>query len=204
MRELILSKSSEMFLQLGFKSVTMDDIAAELGISKKTIYQHYKNKTGLVEASVFHVFETICSEINQVCSDPDKSPIKELYEIKKVVREHLKNESSSPYNQLKKFYPRLFTQLIDKQYEVMIESVSENLRRGIAMGLFREDIDVFFISRIYISGMNSIKDDDLFPHENHSIQYLTTLFLEYHLRAIVTPEGLKELNQFIIEEKITQ
>ncbi|WP_224487829.1 TetR/AcrR family transcriptional regulator [Robertkochia flava] len=203
MREIILNKSAEMFLHYGFKSVTMDEIAAQLGISKKTIYQHYRNKTELVEASVFYVFETICSEIDRVCGQ-DKSPIRELYEIKKVVREHLKNESSSPYNQLKKFYPKLFTQLIQKQYNVMIESVTENLHRGIAMGLFRDDIDVFFISRIYISGMNSIKDEELFPNENHSIQYLTTLFLEYHLRAIVTPKGLLELNQFINEEKTIQ
>lgn len=192
-----------MFLNLGFKSVTMDDIAAGLGISKKTIYQHYKNKTDLVEATVFHVFETVCDRINKVC-DKEVSPIRELYNIKKVVREQLKNESSSPYNQLKKYYPQLFTQLIRKQYEVMIESVEENIRRGISLGLFREDIDVFFITRIYFSGMNSIKDDDMFPHETHSIQYLTTLFLEYHLRAIVTPAGLEELNQFINEEKIVQ
>lgn len=192
-----------MFLNLGFKSVTMDDIAAELGISKKTIYQHFKNKTELVEGSVFYVFETVCGTINKVC-DPEISPIRELFEIKKVVREHLKNESSLPYNQLKKYYPRLFKQLIQKQYEVMIDSVTENIRRGISLGLFREDIDIFFISRIYFSGMNSIKDDEMFPHDTHSIQYLTTLFLEYHLRAIVTPEGLEELNQFITEEKIVQ
>lgn len=203
MRELILNKSAEMFLSLGFKSVTMDDIAAALGISKKTIYQHYSNKTELVQASVFHVFETVCSSINQVC-EAGLNPIQELYQIKKVVREQLKHESSSPYNQLKKYYPQLFDQLIKKQYEVMIESVTENIRRGIALGLFREDVDVFFISRIYFSGMNSIKDEDLFPHQTHSIQYLTSLFLEYHLRAIVTPKGLEMLNEFINEEKIVQ
>lgn len=203
MRELILNRSAQMFLNLGFRSVTMDDIAAELGISKKTIYLHFKNKTDLVEAAVFHVFETICQKIEMVCNT-EISPIRELYEIKKVVRDQLKHESSSPYNQLKKYYPQLFSQLIRKQYEVMIDSVTENIRRGIELGLFREDIDPFFISRIYFSGMNSIKDEELFPHDSHSIQYLTSLFLEYHLRAIVTPKGLEELNEFINEEKIIQ
>ena len=60
MREKITHRAAEMFLTLGFKSVTMDDIANELGISKKTIYVHFKNKTKLVEAVTFEVFENIC------------------------------------------------------------------------------------------------------------------------------------------------
>jgi AcrR family transcriptional regulator len=203
MRETILNKSAEMFLRLGFKSVTMDDLAAELGISKKTIYQHYKNKTELVEASVFHVFDSVCGRINTVC-DPEISPIEELYQIKKVVREYFGDEESMAYNQLKKFYPHLFEQLMKKKYQVFVESVSDNLRRGIQMGLFREDIDIFFTSRMYFSGMSSIKDTDMFPHVEHTVPTLTALFLEYHLRAIVTAKGLEELNQFINEEKITQ
>lgn len=192
-----------MFLRLGFKSVTMDDIASEMGISKKTIYQHYKNKTELVEASVFYVFDRVCGQIDTVC-DPGINPIQELYQIKRVVREYFGNEESLAYNQLKKFYPHLFDQLMQKKYEVFVQSVSENLYRGIRMGLFREDIDIFFTSRMYFSGMSSIKDEELFPHENYTVPQLTALFLEYHLRAIVTPEGLEELNKFINEEKITQ
>ena len=91
MREKILLKSAEMFLTLGFKSVTMDDIAHELGCSKKTIYQHFENKTKLVEATTLHVFEVISHGINCICA-LEKNPIEEIYDIKHFVMDHLKDE----------------------------------------------------------------------------------------------------------------
>ena len=63
------NKSTELFLNLGFKSVTMDDIANEMGISKKTIYQHFENKTKLVEAATFNLFDIICDGIDCICED---------------------------------------------------------------------------------------------------------------------------------------
>ena len=98
MKEKILTTATNMFLDLGFKSVTMDDISNELGISKKTVYTHFKNKITLVEEVCFHLFETICSGINNICNKQNNS-IEELFEIKTFVMEHLKNEKSSPQYQ---------------------------------------------------------------------------------------------------------
>ena len=103
MREKIIQKSAELFLNLGFKSVTMDDIASEMGISKKTIYVHFPNKTKLVEAVTFTLFEMICDGIDGICSTSN-NPIEELYAIKLFVMKHLKNEKTSPQYQLKKYY----------------------------------------------------------------------------------------------------
>ena len=104
MKEKIMSMASTMFLKLGFKSVTMDDIASEMGISKKTIYLHYNNKDQLVEASTMHLFETISGGIDQICS-LENNPIEELFLIKDFVMKNLKNESTSPIYQLQKYYP---------------------------------------------------------------------------------------------------
>jgi len=89
MREKIINKSAELFLNLGFKSVTMDDIAQEMGISKKTIYVHFSNKTKLVEAVTFGLFDTICNGIDHICEHAP-NPIEELYSIKMFVMQHLK------------------------------------------------------------------------------------------------------------------
>ena len=78
MKEKILSNAAELFLNYGFKSVTMDDISNHLGISKKTIYQHFENKTKLVEAVTMHVFENISCGINDICS-VKKNPIEEIF-----------------------------------------------------------------------------------------------------------------------------
>ena len=196
MREKIIHKAAELFLTLGFKSVTMDDIAHEMGISKKTIYVHFANKTKLVEAVTFELFETICDGIDGIC-DASNNPIEELYDIKMFVMHHLKNEKSSPQYQLKKYYPQIHDALKIRQFAKMHDSVSDSLQKGVDTKLFRSNINVDFISRMYFNGMMGIKDDSIFPKEIYTMDYLMESYLEYHLRAIVTDIGLKILNKFI-------
>lgn len=196
MRDKILHKSQELFLNLGFKSVTMDDIAREMGISKKTIYVHFPNKTKLVEATTLHMFETISQGIDCICA-LKKNPIEEIFDIKEFVMDHLKNEKSSPQYQLQKYYPKIFATLKSKQFEVMQSCVTENLDRGLELGLFRDNINIEFISKIYFSGMMVIKDRAFFPLKNFSMQTLMNNYLEYHLRGICTPKGLETLTGLI-------
>ena len=128
MREKITHKAAEMFLTLGFKSVTMDDIANELGMSKKTIYVHFKNKIKLVEAVTFEVFEGICEGIDGICNT-SINPIEELYDIKMFVMQHLKDEKTSPQYQLKKYYPQIYEILKFKQFEKMQVCVKTSLQK---------------------------------------------------------------------------
>ncbi len=196
MREKILLNASELFLNYGFKSVTMDDLANKLGISKKTIYHHFENKTKLVEATSLHIFNLISHGIDCIC-ELEKNPIAEIYDIKQFVMEHLKDEKSSPQYQLQKYYPKIYKTLRKKQFDVMQGCVKNNLNRGIALELYRNSIDVEFIARIYFNSMIAIKDKDLFPDSQFSMNMLMSHYIEYHLRGISTEKGLKTLNQFI-------
>lgn len=174
----------------------MDDIANEMAISKKTIYQHFSNKTKLVETITMHLFTKITEEIDCLCA-LEKNPIEEIYEIKKLIMEHLKGEKSSPQYQLQKYYPKIYNTLKTKQFEVMRDCVVENLERGIKQGLYRETIHIEFVARIYFSGVLSVKDKDLFPVEMFPTNNLLENYLEYHIRGIVTNKGLSKLNQII-------
>lgn len=196
MREKILHKATELFLNLGFKSVTMDDLANEMGISKKTIYSHFENKTKLVEESTMDLFWFISNGIDEIVS-LQQNPIEELYEIKKFVMLHLKDEKSSPQYQLQKYYPKVHETLKRKQYDVMQECIIANVRRGMEMEIYRNNLNVEFVSRIYFSGVTSIKDNSLFPMQIFSMLQLMDYYLEYHLRGIVTPKGRKVLNSII-------
>ncbi len=196
MREKILLGATDLFLSYGFKSVTMDDIANSLGMSKKTIYQHFDNKTKLVQASTMHLFEFISDGINGICA-LETNPIEEIYSIKQFVMAHLKDEKSSPQYQLQKYYPGIFKSLKEKQFCVMQDCVTENLQRGVDSGLYRQDINIDFISRIYFNAMMVIKDKDLFPVEKFSMPMLMNNYLEYHLRGICTAQGLNILNNYI-------
>lgn len=202
MRKKIIEKAAELFLNLGFKSVTMDDIANEMGISKKTIYVHFENKTKLVEAVTFTVFENICDGIDCIC-EASHNPIEELYDVKMYVMHYLKDEKTSPQFQLKKYYPQIYERLHAKQFEKMHESVKESIQKGVDTELFRPDINVDFISRMYFNGMVGIKDETIFPKSLFTMDYLTESYLEYHLRAIVTEKGLKLLDKFINNQSKT-
>ncbi len=201
MREKILNNATELFLTYGFKSVTMDDIANKLGISKKTIYLHFENKTKLVEATTMSLFDIISHGIDCICS-LKKNPIEEFYDIKKLVMEHLKDEKSSPLYQLQKYYPEIFIVLKEKQFNLMQNCVIENLERGIKQKLFRKTIHIEFISRIYFSSIIAIKDKDLFPVEQFSMNMLMEDYLEYHLRGICTSKGLESLNKIINNKQL--
>ncbi len=193
MKEKILNKAIDLFLTLGFKSVTMDDIAHEMRISKKTIYAHFKNKTDLVKETTFQVFESISYGIDCICAS-NKNPIEELYEIKRFVMLHLKNDKSSPQYQLQKYYPEIHQSLMRKQFEVMQDCVINNLNRGISLDLYRSNLDVEFVSRIYFLGVTGIKDELLFPPDKFPKIDLMENYLDYHLRGIVTSKGLDILN----------
>ncbi len=196
MRETILNKAMEMFLAYGFKSVTMDDIAAQLGISKKTIYQHFANKTDLVEACTLNLFESISCGIDNI-REQGKNSIEEIFIIRSFMMQHLNNETASPFYQLQKFFPKIFSCLRSKQFEKMNGCMLENLSKGIEHGLYRPEIDIDFISRIYFTGLTGIKDGDIFPADFFNVQDLTKKYLEDHLRGIVTEKGLKILEEIL-------
>jgi AcrR family transcriptional regulator len=199
MKHKILDTSKELFLNLGFKSVTMDEIASKLGVSKKTIYKYFENKTELVAAVTQYMFDTVSCGIDGIC-ELKMNPIEEIFSIKRFIMQHLKDEKSSPQYQLQKYYPKIYALLTQKQFDVMQVCVLNNLKKGIENGLYRELIDLEFTSRIYFNGMVGIKDKDLFPLTNYSMNTLMNHYLEYHIRGIATEKGVQELKKQLIQK----
>ena len=192
----IIEKATEMYLTFGFKSVTMDDIASKMGISKKTIYQHFANKTDLVEAVTMNLFETISCGIDEIVT-LNQNPIEELFAIKDFVMQNLKNESASPIYQLQKYYPQVHETLKSRQFSKMGDCVIENLKKGIDQELFRTDINLELIARFYFAGMSSIKDAELFNPIQFSMKEVQETYLEYHLRGISTSKGIAILEKIL-------
>src|SRR5690606_38707353 len=196
MKDKIIHKATELFLNLGFKSVTMDDLANAMGISKKTIYSHFRNKTELVEATTMVTSQHIIRGIEEIMA-LGKNPIEELYEIEKVIMVELKDEKSSPLYQLQKYYPKIHSTLKEVQFECMRDCVGNNVTRGMEAGIYRQDLNVEFVCRIYFTGVMGIKDNELFPTKFFSKSQVMDHFLEYHLRGIVSPKGRDILNTII-------
>ena len=196
MKNKILHKAIDLFLTYGVKSVTMDDIAKELAISKKTIYTFFATKTKLVEATTSFLFDKINSEIISICA-AGKNPVKELFLIKSLVLEHLKNEETSPQYQLQKYYPELFDSLKQKQFNTVNDCISKNLQKGMDDGYYRKDLDLNSITRFYFIGIMGLKNIELFPVDSFNMPYLMKTYLEYHIRAIATKKGIKSLQNIL-------
>lgn len=194
---MILVTATELFLNLGFKSVTMDDIAEKLGISKKTIYAYFTNKTSLVSACTNYLFENITAEIDEIIAKND-NPIDEILAVHKFTLKRLREEKSSPQFQLKKYYPKLEKALRKKKFDKMEECVVSNLSRGIDQGFYRRSIHIDMVYRFYVLTLEGIRNSDFFPMEKYSIPSLVSNFLDYHLRGIASAKGLDYI------EKITK
>jgi len=196
MKTKIIQKSTEMFLNLGFKSVTMDDIAEELAMSKKTIYAHFENKEALVEATSLYIFEQISAIIAKIESN-QLNPIEETFRIKEIVSRYLKGDKTSPEYQLKKYYPAIYAKLDIRKKEIINSCFKDNLKRGIADGCFRKDINVDLVAKFYYICITAIKNDDLFLNDDPDFSFQQ--FLEYHIRAIASKKGLETLNNILLK-----
>ena len=194
MKKEIINIASFLFLQYGCKNVTMDDIANEMSISKKTIYTHFKNKTDLVKAGVFKIFKDVNSRVSSV-QKKTRNPIISLYEIKKVAFEFLNKDNESQRYQLQKYYPKIFAEIKKKEFETMLGNFENNLTEGIKMGFFRKSISPKFLSRIYVNGLQGVRNIELFPPKDFKILDLLESYIDYHLRSIVTKKGLAFLEK---------
>lgn len=200
MEKEIVESASLLFLQYGYKAVTMDDIAEHMRISKKTIYTYFDDKTSLVRSAVMYVFEEIKNKIIAVQSCMD-NPIEALYEIKQIAVQVLGNKDKSPQYQLQKYYPSIYAEVRKKELSALGDTFKMNLKKGMDSRLFRTDIDIEFITRIYFNGFRGLRDKELFPPEDYDIDQIIGKYIDYHLRAIVTPKGLKFLEEYI--KKVT-
>ncbi len=203
MKDIILKKTGERFLKLGFKSVTMDDIADELAISKKTIYKYFNNKQDLVEQTITHIHEACLCAIDGVCN-VGFNAIHENFEVKKVFKDLLKSNDDSPMYQLKKYYPKIYEKVMSKEFLMFQECISKNIEKGIDEGLYRKDINKSVITRLYFALVMAVHDENLFTYNKNTINKLEIDVLEYHTRAIATDKGIKELEKQLKELNTNQ
>jgi hypothetical protein len=191
MKDKIISKATELFLKLGFKSVTMDDIANEMCISKKTIYKFFCNKEILIAESTEMVHKTIHESINTIAAK-NYNAIQENFEIRKMFKEMFKSGEASPAYQLKKHYPEIYHTVMSREINECNTVFKQNIEKGIQQGLYRKNLDIdiyvgFYYTLIFsIHGMTSSEKES---------QKLELEALEYHTRAMATLSGIAELEK---------
>jgi AcrR family transcriptional regulator len=191
MKEKIIAKAADLFMKLGFKSVTMDDIAGEMCISKKTIYKYFCNKEILIEESTAMVHKAIHQSIDTIVAK-NHNAIEENFEIRKMFKEMFKAGDKSPAYQLKKHYPEIYDTVMSREINECNATFKQNIERGIQQGLYRKDIQIDTYVEFYYTLIFSINGNMSSEKEANETELQA---LEYHTRAMATPEGIIELEK---------
>jgi hypothetical protein len=195
MKDKIISKASDLFLKLGFKSVTMDDIAGEMCISKKTIYKYFCNKEVLIQESTSSVHKQVHEVIDSIVAK-DHNAIHENFEIREMFKNMFKSSiDTSPIYQLKKHYPEIYTNMMRHEIDQCSQYFRNNITKGIKQNLYRDNINVDIYVKFYYTLIFHINENTSSEKEAQKAELEA---LEYHTRAMATPEGIKELEKQLL------
>lgn len=185
----IIRKASELFVKYGIKSMTMDDISKQLGMSKKTLYQFVDNKKDLVKKVMNH---HISNQQSCICEmhDGKGNAIDKLQEIGAFVNEHVRQLHPSVIFDLKKYHPEAWIHLNKHKQEFIYSTIKANLEEGLEEGLYRDDINSDLIARLYMTMTNAIIDPESFPAGEFSNEELHDEMTKYHIRAVLSNKGM--------------
>ena len=189
MKEKIISKSRELFLKLGFKSITMDDIAQEMCCSKKTLYKFFANKEVLVEKTIEEVQNEIHYNISKILTE-NENAIAGNFQVSAYFRDMFKSSETSPVHQLKKHYPEIYHKVHERHVNECKVWFVNNIQKGIDQGLFRPEIDTDDYANFYYMLIFHINENTIYERDAAILELKA---LEYHIRAMATPKGITEL-----------
>ncbi len=195
----IIDQSSKVFMRLGIRSVNMDDIAQHLRISKKTLYQFVKDKNELVSRVVGHICSHHNTSINGIC-EKGHNAIDENFEITRFVAAQIGEMHPSIHFDLEKYHPEAWALLQRNEREDIYKCVTSNMRKGVKEGLYRDDLNIDVIARIYISRFDAVFDGELFPKENYRFEDVIWELFRYHVRGMASDKGLKYLSRKVKKE----
>jgi AcrR family transcriptional regulator len=184
----ILEQVGKLYHRYGIKSVTMDDVAGHLGISKKTLYEFFRNKEELVRAVLLFEHEYDCGFLNAM-EGRDLNAIEELFEVYKTIHTMFRGYNPSMVYDIRKYYPGLYLTMREVRRKRMFESVHKNLLKGKAEGLYRSELNAMIIARLHVAQAENMLDNDMFTQEElTSFEVFNEIFL-YHLFGILSHEG---------------
>ena len=197
-KERILIKAADLFMRYGIRSITMDEIASQLGISKKTIYQFFIDKDDMVSA----VIELEIKKNELECTEFQKSAADAVHEIFLAVEdldEMLKYMNPLMLYDLEKHHPRAYLKLKEYKYQFLYQAILDNLRRGIGEGTYRGDLQPDIVAKNRIESAFLVFNPDLFPHTRYKISEVNFELAMLFLHGVTTVKGKQLIEKYTIE-----
>jgi TetR/AcrR family transcriptional regulator, cholesterol catabolism regulator len=185
----ILKESAKLFIKYGIHSLSMDDICRELGISKKTIYQFVTNKADLVEKVLNYVIDITINKTDDVLEGANA--IDRLIGLSRSVCFNMQNFNPAITFDLQKYYSEQFRRFIQVKKESQYSLIVTNMQQGIDEGLYRKDLDISLVARIYVQKLEAILDPEFLRSDDFSFEKVFAVMFDNHIRGISNAKGIE-------------
>lgn len=192
----IVQGASELFKKYGVKSISMDDIARHLSISKKTIYQHFEDKDKLVLEVLVRDLNHDKTELNLI-TNKSKDVIEELMLFGEYMRTHVINLNPALLFDLKKYHPEAWKYFQDFKKVFIVEMILRSLDRGIREGYFRENIHGPILARLRAEQIEMGFNNDIYPSETYNNGEVQMEFFKHFIYGVSTLKGHERLDELM-------
>ncbi|UFH55264.1 TetR/AcrR family transcriptional regulator [Spirosoma sp. KNUC1025] len=196
MKERILAEAERLFWRYGVRSVTMEDIAKQLGISKKTIYQHFSDKEQILSQVIEDKMVRNQSEMTCMAIEAD-NPIEEIMHVLSMIQKHADQVSPNLMIDMKRHYPQAFTLFRKYKEGEIMRSILENIQKGIDQGLYRSDINPAILARLRVEQIELAFNNDLFPTDRFTMPEIQYELMHHFVRGMLTEKGFTIYNQYV-------
>lgn len=191
----ITQEARDLFLRLGIRSVSMDDIAGKIGMSKKTLYQHFVDKDELVDMVV--EFETTRMQGECIaCFTTAENAVEEIFKTMDMVMQHFRDMNPMVLFDLHKFHIKAFARFMNYKNKFLFKVISNNLKRGIEEGFFRQDIRIDILAKYRLESMMFAFNLEAFPPSTYNAAEVTVTMMENFLYGLATESGFKRIEQY--------
>jgi len=200
MKERIKQKADELFRKYGIKSVTMDEIAVRLGVSKKTIYQSFTDKDELVDEVIGELLI-----YNQTCCNRDRASatdaIHEVFLAMEMIQQMFQNMNPVILHDIERNHPVTFQKFLQHKYKFLFQILKENIERGKKEELYRADVNTEVIAKIRLETMMLPFNQEIFPKNKYNLVDLERQLIEHYLFGVSTMKGYKLILKYQQQRK---
>jgi AcrR family transcriptional regulator len=199
LKDRIVNRALELFMKYGIRSVTMDQVSGQLGISKRTLYETFRDKNELLRECIGHLSRSKSLEARQMVRDSE-NVIKTIYSLARKGEELKQKINPLFFEDMWKYYPELHKE-VTKESRYRDTTLTLNLlKNGISDGIFKEGLDVDLVNTFFHQVMNIIMNEELFPRDTYAHADIFRNIIMPYLEGISTLKGKKEIEKYFKNE----
>lgn len=187
-RKKIITEISDLLMRYGVRSVTMDEIARHLSISKKTIYQYFKDKDEIVQLATDAHLEKEKGDFDEITSTSENA-IEELFRTSQCLRNNIRDINPALLFDIKKLYPAAWAKWVQFKEQYIFNQIVDNLRRGMEEGYFRSDIQPEVLAILRVNEVEMSFNENVYPHEDFDFRVVQMQLMDHYIWGIVTEKG---------------